>query len=101
MFVFFGSEARGVLVPWPGIEPVYPALEGKVLTTGPPGKSPFTFWCVDIEKRKRKTVLLRSCFEAHPLEFLSYHIMRDPMRSYVQMSQQLIQNFHIQVNLIM
>ena len=27
-----------VLTPWPGIEPVSPALEGIVLTTGPPGK---------------------------------------------------------------
>ena len=27
------------LVPRPGIEPAFPALEGKFLTTGPPGKS--------------------------------------------------------------
>ena len=39
-FVFFGQEACGVLALWPGIEPAPPALEGKVLTTGPPGKSP-------------------------------------------------------------
>ena len=37
-FVFFGQEACGVL-PQPGIKPTPPALEGKVLTTGPPGKS--------------------------------------------------------------
>ena len=38
MFWFFGHGACGILVPQPGIEP--PALEGEVLTTGPPGKSP-------------------------------------------------------------
>ena len=32
-------EACGILVPQPGIEPTSPALEGEVLTTGPPGKS--------------------------------------------------------------
>ena len=39
MFWFFGCEARGISAPRPGIEPVPPALEGEVLTTGPPGKS--------------------------------------------------------------
>ena len=28
------------LVPWPGVEPEPPALEGEVLSTGSPGKSP-------------------------------------------------------------
>ena len=49
----FWPEACGILAPWPGIEPTPPALEGKVLTTGPPGKPPrihslftiFFFWC--------------------------------------------------------
>ena len=40
MFWFFGREAYGILAPRPGIEPTPPALEGEVLTTGPPGKSP-------------------------------------------------------------
>ena len=39
MFWFYGQEAWRVLAPWPGIKPAPPALEGKVLTTGPPGKS--------------------------------------------------------------
>ena len=39
MFWFFGCEACGILAPQPGIEPTPPALEGEVLTTGPPGKS--------------------------------------------------------------
>ena len=33
------SELYGVLVPLPGIKPESPALQGKFLTTGPPGKS--------------------------------------------------------------
>ena len=40
MFCFFGQEACGILAPRPGIEPTTPALEGKVLTTGLPEKSP-------------------------------------------------------------
>ena len=39
---FFGCKACGVLAPKPGIESAHtppPALEGKVLTTGAPGKS--------------------------------------------------------------
>ena len=38
--VFFGHEARGISAPLPGVEPAPPALEGEVLTTGLPGKSP-------------------------------------------------------------
>ena len=34
------SATCGILVHWPGIEPVPLALEGRVLTTGPPTKSP-------------------------------------------------------------
>ena len=30
----------GILVPWPGIEPMTSALQGAFLTTGPPTKSP-------------------------------------------------------------
>ena len=32
MFWIFGPEARGILAPWPGIEPTPPALESKMLT---------------------------------------------------------------------
>ena len=38
MFWFFGHKACGILAPQPGIKPTPPTLEGKVLTTGPPGK---------------------------------------------------------------
>ena len=36
----FGYEACGVLVSQAGLEPTPPALEGQVLTTGLPAKSP-------------------------------------------------------------
>ena len=38
--VFFGHEACGILTLRPEIEPTPLALEGQVLTTGPPWKSP-------------------------------------------------------------
>ena len=36
----FWPQACGILAPKAGIEPTLPALEGEVLTTGPPGESP-------------------------------------------------------------
>ena len=36
--------ACGILVPWPGIEPASPALEGGFFTTGPRGKSLLSLW---------------------------------------------------------
>ena len=38
MFWFVDPEACGILAPRSGIEPAPPALEGKVLTIGLPGK---------------------------------------------------------------
>ena len=41
------SVACWILVPWPGIEPTFPALQGEFLTTGPSGKPQslyFVFW---------------------------------------------------------
>ena len=35
-FGFLGHKSCGILAPWLGIEPVAPASEGEVLTTGPP-----------------------------------------------------------------
>ena len=43
MFWFFHREAGGISAPQPGIESAPTALEGKVLTTGPPGKTPANF----------------------------------------------------------
>ena len=39
MFLFFGLKVHEILAPQPGIKPARPALEGKVLATGLPGKS--------------------------------------------------------------
>ena len=39
MFWFFGPKACVISAPQPGIKPTPSASEGKVLTTGPPGKS--------------------------------------------------------------
>ena len=36
---FFDPEACEILAPPSGIKPAHPALEGEVLTTGPPGES--------------------------------------------------------------
>jgi len=40
MICFLAAEASGILAPQPGIKPTPPALEGKVLISGPLGKSP-------------------------------------------------------------
>ena len=36
--MFFGCKTCEILAPWPGNWTLTPALEGEVLTTGPPGK---------------------------------------------------------------
>ena len=40
----FGHRSYRILVPQPGIELLLPALEGKVLTIGPPGKPYLSFY---------------------------------------------------------
>ena len=39
MFWLFGRKACRILAPWSGMKPIPPALEGEVLTIGPPEKS--------------------------------------------------------------
>ena len=39
------SIVCGILVPQPGIQPMYPALQGGSLTAGPPGKSRSPHFC--------------------------------------------------------
>ena len=46
----FGGKACAIVAPWPGMEPTSPALEGKVLTTEPPGKSHHFFFELGIIK---------------------------------------------------
>ena len=38
--------ACGIWRPWPGMEPTSPALESRFPTTGPPGKSLYSFECI-------------------------------------------------------
>ena len=45
-FGFFGCKACGILVPPPEIKTTHTALEGKVLTSGPPRKSIYVCVCV-------------------------------------------------------
>ena len=55
-------EAWRILVLQPGIEPTTPALEGKVLTTGPPGKSldqlDSELRTPDLKKRRQEEAVL-------------------------------------------
>ena len=46
MFWLFGQKACGMLGPQPGIKPAPLALEGEVLTTGPPGKLHFLLYSI-------------------------------------------------------
>ena len=52
-FFFFGHEASGISALQPGIEPAAPVLEGKVFTTGLPGKSLNYLLKIIMEERKR------------------------------------------------
>ena len=45
MFWFFGHKACGIITPRRGIQPVSPALESGVLTTGPQGKALYSPYC--------------------------------------------------------
>ena len=59
---------REILVPQPGIEPVCLVLEGKVLTTAPPGKSPQGASCA----RKLQSISCASPL-LHPTTALTGH----------------------------
>ena len=60
LFWLFGPEACGISAPGSGIEHTSPALEGEVLTTGPPGNPQGrgkvlritrllqSYWCSDL-----------------------------------------------------
>ena len=41
-------EAYGILVPRPGMEPVFPILEGRFLTIGPLGKPQVLYSCAHL-----------------------------------------------------
>ena len=44
-FILFCLKACGILAAGLGIKSALPALEGKVLSTGPPEKSPYSGFC--------------------------------------------------------
>ena len=45
IYLFFAIlQACGIVIPWPGIKPAYPTLEGWALATGPLGKSLCFSW---------------------------------------------------------
>ena len=54
LFYVLVFQPGGMWDPQPGIEPTPPALEGKVLTTGPPGKSPPWFIFKRVLSKKKK-----------------------------------------------
>ena len=56
---FLGSEEAGILVPWPGIKPIPPTLEGEFSASRPPRKcqqmfSATTKWTAKKKKRGNK-----------------------------------------------
>ena len=53
---FFGQEACGILPPCPGIKPTFPALEGEILTTGPPEVPWFSFIHDETEVQGEETI---------------------------------------------
>ena len=66
MFWFLGCKARGILPPWPEIQHTPPALEGKVLSTGLPGKSlPVLFLVFLPGGFPGSHLLLVQCFYKH------------------------------------
>ena len=81
-FFFFALWACGILASQPGIELSPPALEGKVLTTGPPRKSLNSFLPVDFTShcvfRKRQFSSLVSL----PIMALAPHVMPPSFLSY-------------------
>ena len=50
------SVACGIVVSQAGTEPMFPALQGRFLTTRPPGKSPWVHWSKFIETVSRMVV---------------------------------------------
>ena len=56
MFWISGQKTGGNIVPGPEFEPVPTALEGKVLITGPLGKSQFLFKSKEFWKPKHETI---------------------------------------------
>ena len=80
---FTCSRACGILVPWPRIKPMSPALEGEFLPTGPPGRSLNIFYnkCVLPERNVKREATFKNsgqgdthlCLD-HTWVFLRFHL---------------------------
>ena len=80
MFWFFCCKVPRILAPQAGIKPAAPALEGKMLTTGSPGKSVFLYFknCFShlwlslllVAKNKKNDSMTNISF---PLGFCTYY----------------------------
>ena len=71
-FGFLATRHVRFLAPWPGIEPTPPALEGKVLTTGPSWKIPSLQLCISTSSSLQlQIVFTASC---------ARHCVTDPLQ---------------------
>ena len=68
--------AYGILVPQPGMAPGPPALEGRFLTTGPPGKPPESKFFSKMSIVTVPDVSLGSSSGLTVLRFISGHLLQ-------------------------
>ena len=54
------APLHGIFIPWPGIQSASPALNGKLLTTGPHGKSPPLLLLQGLSWQEKRQVILRT-----------------------------------------
>ena len=78
MFWLFGHESYGILASQQGVKSVPPALEGKALTTGPPGKSLKLHLCIPFSSPLGKTLPICYGLNAH------VHHQHCPPKSYAE-----------------
>ena len=92
MFWFSGHKTCGILAPWAVINLAPPALEGGVLTTGPPGKSRALFF--NSHFHSQATLALQSTTQPDPWMKTKIHnlwacITMDTHKSSCEMSLQV------------
>ena len=103
-FVFFGHEACEISAPRPGIETPPPALEGKVLITGPPGKSltrsfylPGPWWLFSLQSLSSRLVLVLATLDQPGLDQKEgkFHFINLPQTLSQLMTK--ISNWHMNI----